>query len=216
VNFAEAVDQFPQTALFEVTDHEPEDWPHWPLNPLPAATVPSTPEEGFYIVRALHVLDRGRTQGCYLDLSMPERISDFVYFREGSTVTRRAPHDLEGDVIPAVAIEGFGVYEQFYSRRDPEAGLAVLRRGLELAGQKAAIAEDLGYILRDEGRREEAIAMFSIAIEEGPSSDFILMERADLYEALGDRVNAERDRQQAEERRRSGQPRSWWPFKRRT
>ncbi len=100
-------------------------------------------------------------------------------------------------MIPAVAIESFGVYELFYSHIDPEVGLTVLRTGLQAAESKAPIAEDLGYILRDEGRKEEAIEAFSIAIEEGPSCEYIPMERAALYEAIGDHANAERDRQLA-------------------
>jgi len=214
MNFTTAIDSFSATAVFQVIGYEAEDWSNWQLAPLPCATVPDT-EDRLYVLKAFNVLGRGRVQDCYVNLSMPERIIDFVWFLREGILTQHCHHEVEGDVIPAVAIEGYGVYDQFYSRRDPEVGMGVLRQGLHVARQRGPIAEDLGYILRDEGRTEEAIAMFSIAVDEGPSSFFIFLERAALYDALDDRKAAERDRQQVDEIHRSRRRHWWQPFKHR-
>ena len=50
---------------------------------------------------------------------------------------------------------------------------------------KNVIAEDLGYILRDEGQIEEAIENFKKSEEFGPSSEYIFLELSKLYEELG-------------------------------
>jgi tetratricopeptide (TPR) repeat protein len=165
-----------------------------PVVPLPWKTVKDRGSDGFFIVKARHVLRPGHWEECLLDLSMPERISDHAYFEDGPSLHRMYTYEAEGDVIPAVAIEAFGRYDQFYSRQDPEVGLEVLRSALPIAARKAPIAEDLGYILRDEGRLSEALSAFSLAISEGASSYFILLERADLYEAVGEHENALIDR----------------------
>jgi tetratricopeptide (TPR) repeat protein len=193
----EANERFPDTAVFEVTEHDSDDFTRWQLAPLDWKTVRDLECDAFYILKAWLVLRQGQRKECYLDLSMPERIEDHVYFYDRDGLWRMYPYHTAGDVIPAVAIERFGIYELFYSRRDPEVGLEVLRGGLPLAARKAPIAEDMGYILRDESRVLEAIEAFSIAIREGPTSYFTYLERADLYEALGDHEKAQRDRDAA-------------------
>src|SRR5438093_9550822 len=80
----------------------------------------------------------------------------------------------------------------YYSRKRPEVGIDILRRGLAIARRKHYIAEDLGYIFRDERRFAEAAEMFRISVEEGPSSYFIYGELAGAYAELGDAVNRQK------------------------
>lgn len=138
---------------------------------------------------------------CYIDMNMPERLSDYAYFIHRGSIERRYVHESEGKIIPAVAIESYGVYEQYFGncRSDPEVGLEILRRGLAVAKRKAPIAQDMGYILCDERRVQEAIEAFTIAIDEGPSSYFIFLERAALYDQLQDYAKSRADRQAADE-----------------
>jgi hypothetical protein len=129
-------------------------------------------------------------KNCYMDISLPERINDYAYFVEDNELRQVRPHKVPGNVIPAIAIDCFGVYELFYSKIAPEVGIEVLRRGLSL-GWKPPIAEDLGYILRDEGRYREAAEMFQLAVEEGPSCSYIHEE---LAQALAKAHDAEAPR----------------------
>jgi uncharacterized protein HemY len=69
------------------------------------------------------------------------------------------------------------------------AWIDILKRGLAIAKRKHYIAEDLGYIFRDERRFREAAEMFKIAVDEGPSSYFIYGELAGAYAQLGDTAN---------------------------
>jgi tetratricopeptide (TPR) repeat protein len=100
-------------------------------------------------------------------------------------------YELENkDIIPAVASDCFGLYELYYSKISPESGLKVLKDGLKLSKQKSVIAEDIGYILRDEGRLEEALEYFIISTNHEPSSEHIYGEIEDIYRAQGNEEKA--------------------------
>jgi tetratricopeptide (TPR) repeat protein len=200
-----AVQAFPNVAVFREDDANREEGAARWVSPLHWQTVRRTDTDAYYVIQGLQILRLGLVRHCYLGLCMPERIVEGELFRSAEGLVLDRAYPSEGDFIPAVAIEDFGIYEQFYSYRDPEVGIAVLRRGLTLARRKAPIAQDLAYILRDEGRHEEALAAFTIAIEEGATSHFILEERATLYEAMGLHEEARRDWDAAEAWELSGQ-----------
>lgn len=168
----------------------------WQLGPLSERTVPC--REGYFIVPALVVRGPGGSDPVLLGLSMPERIAEHAYLCSDGGVTRVPLAECNGDVIPAVGIEGYGNYELFYSRSDPSVGIAVLRRALDEAADTGPIAEDLAYILRDEGRAQEAIEAFTRAIAAGPSSNYLFLERGRLFEKLGDDLRASEDLKRAE------------------
>ena len=66
-----------------------------------------------------------------------------------------------------MAIEKFGVYDQYYVKGHAEVGMKVLREGLAVAKSKGPIALDLAYILRDEKRYAESAEAFTLAINQG-------------------------------------------------
>ena len=70
-------------------------------------------------------------------------------------------------------------------RTAPDIGIEILKQGLVASPHKTYIAEDLGYILRDEIRFAEAAEMFQIAVDAEPSSYFIYGELAGCYEEIG-------------------------------
>jgi tetratricopeptide (TPR) repeat protein len=173
-------------------DSSDDNFLNWDLEPIQTPTLRES--DGFFLLKGLIIRVQGKQEFCFIDLVMPERISDFVYLLDGKTVRRCYHHELAGaQIVPAIAVEGFGNYELFYSKIDPAVGINVLRAGLASAVNKTALAEDLGYILRDEKQAEEAIAAFSIAIQSGPSSYFMFIERARLFESLGRQPEAEAD-----------------------
>ena len=88
--------------------------------------------------------------------------------------------EFEYDVVPALACEGYGNYELYYSSSNPQIGIEVLRKGIHSAIDKSAPAEDLGYICRDEGQIKEAIEAFTIALNEDPSNPYAADELEEL------------------------------------
>lgn len=188
----QAVIAYPTIRIFRVADSDSDDQNEWDVEPADASTLSG--EDGFFIVKAKHILPDGTLKDCYIDVSLPERISDFAYFLRGDTLHAGYFHEFEGEIICGVPIESFGVYELFYSRIIPDTGIEILKQGIGAARRKQAIAEDLGYILRDERRFKEATEMFQIAVDEGPSSYFIYGELAGCYDKIGNKEMAEKSR----------------------
>jgi tetratricopeptide (TPR) repeat protein len=190
----EALRRYPVTKIFKVIgrgDIRIRDAEKLADEILPA-------NEGFFLIQGKNILQDGTIKNCYIDMSMPERISDYAYFLQGESLEYRYHHECDGEIISAVPIDACGNYELFYSRIAPEAGIEVLRRGLRTSGRKRHIAQDLGYILRDEGRFQEAIAAFLVASEEAPSQ-FLYLEISQAYAALRDYDTAARFKRMAED-----------------
>jgi tetratricopeptide (TPR) repeat protein len=187
--FVDAITGNPDVKFFRVLDSDADHPGGWELEPLPNDLLSDTDSDGLHVMKALNVLPDGTIRECYMDMNLPERISDHAFFVERDSFRFGHHHEFPNEVIPAVALDCFGLYELFYSRTRPEVGLDILKRGLTIAKRKHYIAEDLGYILTDERRFREAVEMFKIAVEEGPSSYFIYGELAGAYAKLGDAEN---------------------------
>jgi tetratricopeptide (TPR) repeat protein len=172
-----------KTLIYKITDNESENELEWKIKPTKLKLIPN--EEDFFIVKALLVYG-DKTIDCFINLTTCERISDFVFRQDenGQTVVE-SYNDYENIAIPCVASECFGVYDLYYSKENPEVGIDILKRGLEIAQNKEIIAEDLGYIYRDERRLEEAIEAFLISEQNQPSSEYTFSELAQLYGQLG-------------------------------
>lgn len=179
----------PIFARYEGLEDEPdsdEDNPaNWEVEPIDAPVLLLSESSWFFIVRAKQVLPDGTINDCYIDLMLPERVCDYVYFLIDGNLSQCYYHEAEGEVICAVPVDSYGDYELFYSKTAPDCGIEILKKGLEHADQKACIAETLGYILRDENRMPEAAEMFQISANEGPTSEFIYSELSACYQAIG-------------------------------
>ncbi len=178
--------------VFYVQGWEAENPRAWELEPLEMELLSDTNCDGLHVLKAFNVQPDGTILDCYMDVNLPERISDYAFFIHGDSLRFGYHHEFPGQIVPAVAIDCFGLYEQFYCRWAPEIGINVLKQGLAIAKRKRCIAQDLGYIFRDERRFQEAAQMFKLAVDEGPSSYFIYGELAEAYAKLGDIENEER------------------------
>ena len=167
--------------VFVVTNQDDENELNWDIESTDFEVLPD--EDNVYIVKALQILPDS-TIDCFLEIVAPERITEKVIKRttNGQVI---ATYDIEGTVIPAVASDCFGIYELYYAKENPQIGINVLENGLDKATNKNVVAEDLGYILRDEGRIEEAIEAFKISEKNKPSSEYIYLELSRLYQKLG-------------------------------
>jgi hypothetical protein len=189
----ELITEYPTVNAFRRIDDDDEDddaleWDplRFEYTPEPGDVLTDAGRCGFYVLGAMNILSQTDVRRCYLDVCMPERIDTFAYIFNGRELRYDYAHKLGGEIIPTIAIDGFGSYELFYSKISPGLGIDVLRRGLNASPRKRYIAQDLGYILRDEGRYRESAAMFQIAVDEGVSSYFIYKELTELYRRIGD------------------------------
>jgi hypothetical protein len=188
----EAIETHPKVRILRVIDSDADQKSEWDVEIADAPVL--SQEEGFFILKAKNILPDGTIRDCYIDVSMPERISDYVYQLQGASLDVRYHHEFEGEVVCAVPISSFGVYELFYSKTKPEVGIEVLQDGLRSSAEKAAIAEDLGYIFRDERRFREAAEAFELAVQQGASSYFIYGELAGCYDETGNKELADKYR----------------------
>ncbi|MEX2168266.1 MAG: hypothetical protein WD851_03070 [Pirellulales bacterium] len=181
----DALTQHPAIFIFAVVDSDPDDQTEWDVEPVEGHVLCESDLDSYFVVKAKNVLHGGTVRDCYIDMCLPERISDLAIFVSGNQLDVRYHHEFDGEIICAVPIDCFGVYELFYSRISPDVGIELLRRGLAAAPRNCHIAEDLGYILRDEHRFGEAAEMFQVAVDGGASSYFIFGELADCYLKIG-------------------------------
>jgi tetratricopeptide (TPR) repeat protein len=180
----DALSNNPEVSVFAVLDSEADDTAEWDVEPVDGEVLRESEVDYYFVVKAKNILSDGTVRDCYIDVNLPERISDYAIFVVGDRLDARYRHEFDGEIICAVPIDCFGVYDLFYSKSAPEVGIEVLKRGLILAPRSPNIAQDLGYILRDEGRYEEAAAMFQVAVDEGPSSYFLYGELAACYDSI--------------------------------
>lgn len=176
-----------KTKVFVVTNQDEEGELNWTIEPTDFDLLPE--EENIYYVKAYQV-SADSTYDCYLGIMTPERISETVVKREPSgQIVAESIYDQVQKIIPAVASDCFGDYELFYAKENPQIGIDVLKDGLTKATNKNIVAEDLGYILRDENRIQEAIEAFKISEQTGPSSEYVFLELSRLYRDLGQTDN---------------------------
>jgi tetratricopeptide (TPR) repeat protein len=190
MKLTQALVKFPEVRIFRVEDTDDDDQTKWEVEPIDSPVLLEA--ESLFIVKAKHILLDGTIQDCYMDVYLPERINDYTYYLDKGSLKAIISYEVEGDVICAVPIDCFGVYELFYSKINPDLGIGILKEGLAVSEQKHYIAEDLGYILRDEGRYREAAEMFQIAVDEEPSSYFICGELAACYQVIGETEKAKK------------------------
>ncbi len=193
MRFIDALTQYPAIPYFGLIGGTyADDFRESELDPIDSPVLRESEIYDTFIVKAKHVLSDGTISDCYVDLFLPERISESAFFRRRGEIEFRYQHKCDGEIICAVPMECFGDYELFYSRTAPDVGINILKKGLAASIDKQHIAHDLGYILRDECRFAEAAEMFQLAVDRGPSSYFLYGELGDCYEKLGETEKAQR------------------------
>ena len=169
--------------IFVVSNQDDENELNWDIEPTDFELLPE--EENVYIVKAVQVFPDSIID-CFLEIVTPERIAETVINRTANgKVIAKSIYDVESTVIPVIASECFGSYELYYAKENPQIGISVLENGLDKAKNKSVVAEDIGYILRDECRIEEAIKAFKMSEENEPSSEYIYLELSRLYQEVG-------------------------------
>ncbi len=171
------------TKIFKVVNDDVDNETDMEIEPTDLEVIPDD-DNGYYIVRAIEIADK-KTTDCFIDMSTPERVTD-IAIKKGFLGGVKISYTYESEIIPSVASDCFGLYELYHSKSNPEIGIQILRNGLSKATNKNIVAEDLGYILRDEGRIQEAIEAFKISEDFGPSTEYTFLELSHLYEKLGD------------------------------
>jgi tetratricopeptide (TPR) repeat protein len=174
------------TKIFYITNSNSDNIIDWTIEPTDLELIPN--EEGYFIVAAKQVY-ADKTIDCFIDMTTIERITDHVFRLVDGKIIGELFYEYsrkhQNSIIPAIASDCFGIYELYYAKENPQVGIDILRNGLTKSLTKNVIAEDLGYILRDENRINEAIEAFLISEQNVPSSEYIYLELSQLYGQIG-------------------------------
>jgi tetratricopeptide (TPR) repeat protein len=190
-------DKKQSTKIYSVIDDDNDNLLKWKIEPTDLEVIPD--QEGHFIVVAKQTLI-DKTVDCYIDLITPERTAENVIkLDQKGKVTAESIYDQENTVIPAVASDCMGIYELYYSKENPQIGIDILKTGLIKSDLKTVIAEDLGYIYRDENRVEEAIDSFLTSEKTNPTSEYIYQELAQLYGQLDNKAKEQEYQQKFKE-----------------
>jgi len=179
-----------ETKIFRVTNfYETEEITDWEVEKTKYSLIPDPADDdklygAILIVRAF-LIQGDKTENCFIDVCLPERISEFIFRMINNEFVIDNAYEKNLKAIPAMASDCYGDYELYYSKENPQIGINVLKEGLSISLKKNVIAEDLGYILTDEGKLEEAIEAFKISEQYGSSSEYTYWELAYLYGELG-------------------------------
>lgn len=170
--------------VFVVTEDDYDNELNWTIEPTNHELIPE--EENHYFVKAIEVSEHSIAE-CYMGIMTPERVTEFVVKENtnGQAYVGNIYHQ-DNSIIPAIACDFSGFYDIYYAKENPQAGIDVLRRGLEKATNKSAVAEDLGYLLIDEERIDEAIEAFEISEKNTPTTRYTFFELAKLYAQQGE------------------------------
>src|SRR5258707_992843 len=74
--FLDAVNANPNTKFFRVVDSSADHPSDWELEPLKTDLLSDTDSDGLHVMKALNLLPDGSIRECYMDMNLPERISD--------------------------------------------------------------------------------------------------------------------------------------------
>ncbi|MCM5530317.1 M48 family metallopeptidase [Parasegetibacter sp. NRK P23] len=172
-----------KTEIFVVLNQDDNNILDWTIEPTSLELLPE--DENIYLVKAFQV-SADETVDCYLLILIPERIAETVVkMNSGGHLVVENLYEQDRSIVPAVASDCFGNYELYFAKENPQVGIKVLRAGLTKAKNKNVVAEDLGYLLRDENMILEAVEAFKISESNGPSSAYIYLELSNLYKQIG-------------------------------
>src|SRR5205085_11783608 len=117
--FLDAVSAHPGIKFFRVIDSSAEHPAQWELQPLETDLLSDADSNGLHVMKALNLLPDESIRECYMDMNLPERISGYVFFIENGSLRFGYHHEFPGEILPAFALDCFGVYELFFSEKRP-------------------------------------------------------------------------------------------------
>lgn len=99
--FLEAVSAYPDTKFFRVAEPNPEYPAEWDLEPLETDLLSDTDSDGLHVMKALNLLPDESIREYYMDINLPERISDYAFVSENGSLRFGYHHEFPGEILPA-------------------------------------------------------------------------------------------------------------------
>jgi len=106
--------------------------------------------DAHFVVKGF-LIEGSNIEKCFIDVCIPERISEFVFRNINDNFIIENIIDNNLQTIPAVASEQYGNPELYYLKENPKLGIEILKKGKEISTNPSAIEDDLTYIYEEIG-----------------------------------------------------------------
>lgn len=136
----------------------------WVVEKTDYHLVPESNEDlwdAHFIVKAI-LSNNEYIEECYIDICIPERISEFVFRNKDNIFTIENAIENNLKAIPAVASEQYGDAELYYLKENPKLGIEILKKGKEISKNPSAIIDDLSFIYEELGKDKRKIKIIDV------------------------------------------------------
>ena len=101
------------------------------------------------VVKGYIISDGEKFEECFIDISIPERTSEFALRLQTSELKIQSIYDENLRTIPAMASELYGDPSLYFIKENPKIGIEILKAGKKISTNLSAIIEDLAYIFEE-------------------------------------------------------------------
>lgn len=133
--------------------YETEKIENWVVEKTDYQLIPESNNELYdahFVVKGF-LIEGSNIEKCFIDVCIPERISEFVFRNKNDNFIIENIIDNNLKTIPAVASEQYGDPELYYLKENPKLGIEILKKGKEISANPSAIDDDLTYIYEEIG-----------------------------------------------------------------
>lgn len=188
------LERYNQCLLFKVLGDPPNDLDKWTIQPKPRTyTIPRG--EALWLTRT-HAVGGDKDKRYFLLIRTPERHWEgLIILSLKGGLERVDPAETPFELVPMLACEHYGPWEQYLSKSRPELGVEVLEPGLVTAKRKGPVARDLARVAGEAGKLDVAVKAIAEALKSDDLDDrnALIELRAKWLHALGKDAEAEAD-----------------------
>ncbi len=139
--------------IFIVTNfYESDKIEDWTVEPTDYQLIPESNHDlwdAYFVVKGFLLKDGNIIDNCFVDLGIPERVSEHCIRFIDNRVVVEYTFVSEFQTIPSVASEQYGDPELYYVKENPQLGIEILLKGKQISNNTSAIEDDLDYIYEE-------------------------------------------------------------------
>jgi hypothetical protein len=131
--------------------YETENIENWKIEETDYQLIPESNEDmydAYFVIKAFVVTD-DKVEDCFIDICIPERISEFIFRMVDNKLIFENTIEKKLTTVPAMASEQYGDSELYFIKQNPQIGIDILKKGIQISKNSSAINDDLTYIYEE-------------------------------------------------------------------
>jgi hypothetical protein len=147
-----------ETLIYKVTNfYQTDKMSDWIVERTPLQLIPEWDgeEETWLVVKGYIISGGEKTEECFIDISIPERTSEFVFRLQNNELKIQHIYEENLQTIPAMASEQYGDPDLYFIKENPQIGVEILKAGKKISTNPSAIIDDLAYIYEELRAKQE-------------------------------------------------------------